>query len=87
MRTVNFDFPEVSKMTKIFGMLKVSKQNDQFKNLYISSHGVAFGAPPQEVLKSLPHNHMTLTNLFISSYRGATVIKFGKKKQLFDRSP
>ena len=58
--------------------------------IYISSHGedrnikfgeevnliqnVPLGAPSQKVVTSLPHNHMTLTNLFISSYRGATVI-------------
>ena len=67
-------------------------QNDQFENLYISSHGkarnikfgqqvniierVPLGTPPQAVVMSLAHNHMT--NLFISSYRGATVIKFGQ---------
>ena len=28
---------------------------------------------------------MILTNLFISSYREATVIKFGEKKQLLDK--
>ena len=35
---------------------------------------------------SLPHIHMTLTNLFISS-TGATIIRFGQKKQLLDRNP
>ena len=30
---------------------------------------------PQEVVLSLHHNHTTLTYLFTSSYRGATVIK------------
>ena len=60
-------------------------------NLYISSHlearnikfgqqvnieRVPLGTPPQAVVMSLAHNHMT--NLFISSYRGATVIKFGQ---------
>ena len=62
-----------------------SQQNDQFGNLYISSHGearnikfvqhvnpiqkVPLGTRPQELVMSLPHNHVTLTNLFISSYR------------------
>ena len=66
------------------------QQNDQFENLYISSHGearnikfgqqvniierVPLGTPPQVVVMSLAHNHVT--NLFISSYRGATVIRF-----------
>ena len=29
-------------------------------------------------VSSLPHNYVTLANLFISSYRGATVIKIGQ---------
>ena len=36
---------------------------------------VPLGTPPQAVVMTLAHNHMT--NLFILSYRGATVIKFG----------
>ena len=76
------------------------QQNDQFENLYISSHGearnikfghqiniierVPLGTLPQAVVMSLAHNH--LTNLFISSYRGAAVIKFKQQKQLCDRS-
>ena len=67
------------------------QQNDQFENLYISSHGkarnikfgqqvniierVPLGTPPQAVVMTA-HNHVT--NLFISSYREATVIKFGQ---------
>ena len=59
---------------------------------YISSNGEArnikfrqqvnliqrdqLGTLPQEVVMLLPHNPVTLTNLFISSYREATVIKF-----------
>ena len=38
--------------------------------------GVPLGTPPQAVVMKLAHNH--LTNIFISSYRGATVIKFGQ---------
>ena len=37
---------------------------------------VPFGTPPQAVVIPLAHNHMT--NPFISSYRGATVIRFGQ---------
>ena len=89
MNRVNFDLPKVSKISINFELLKV--QNDQFENLYIFSHGearnikfgqqvnierVPLGTPPQAVVMSLAHNHMT--NLFISSYRGATVIKFGQ---------
>ena len=35
---------------------------------------VSLGTPPQAVVMSLANNH--LTNLFISSYGGAAVIKF-----------
>ena len=89
MNRVNFDLPKVSKISINFELLKV--QNDQFENLYIFSHGearnikfgqqvnierVPLGTPLQAVVMSLAHNHMT--NLFILSYRGATVIKFGQ---------
>ena len=37
---------------------------------------VSLGTPPQEIGMLLTYNHMT--NLFISSYRGATIIKFGQ---------
>ena len=67
--------------------------NDQNENLYISSHGearnikfghqvkliprVKLGPLPQEVVTSLLHNNVTLTSIFIFSYRGDTIIKFG----------
>ena len=35
---------------------------------------VTLGTLPQEAVMSLAHNHVA--NLFISSYRGATVIEF-----------
>ena len=38
---------------------------------------VRVGAQPQAVVMSLAYNHVT--NLFISSYRGATVMKLGNK--------
>ena len=37
---------------------------------------VPLGTPPQAVVMSLAHNH--LINLFILSYRGAAIIKFGQ---------
>ena len=89
--------PKISKITvtcpnSVNGNKKAqSQQNDQFENLYFSSHKEArnmefseyvniferipLGTPPQEVVLSLAHNHVTI--FFISSYRGATVIKFG----------
>ena len=82
--------PKGSKIAINFELLKVSK----IISLEISSHGearnikfgqqvnlihrVPFGTLLQEVVTYLPHNQMTLTNIFISSYRGATFIKFGQ---------
>ena len=81
------------KLAKSISPLNCSKSAKwSIWNLYISSHGearniklgqqaniiegVALGTPPQAVVISLAHNHMA--NLFISSYRGATIIKFGQ---------
>ena len=36
---------------------------------------VSLGKPHQEVVRS-PQNYLTLANLFISSYKGPTVIKY-----------
>ena len=71
-----------------------SQKSDQSENLYISSQGearnikfghqvnlirrVLLGTPPQEVVMLLTHNHVILTNLFISIYRRDTIIKFGQ---------
>ena len=44
---------------------------------------IPLSAPPQALVMSLAHNH--LTDLFISSYRGAAVIKFKQQKQLCGR--
>ena len=38
---------------------------------------VLLGTLPQEVVTLLTHKYVTLANLFISSYRGATAIKCG----------
>ena len=88
-KRVNFDLPKGSKININFELHKVSKMTS-LKNLCISSHGearniklghliniierVPLGTPLQVAVMSLAHNH--LTNLFISSYRGAAVIKF-----------
>ena len=69
--------------------------------IYISSHGEArnikfgkqvnliqripLGTLLQEVM-SLPSNHVTLTNLFIFSYRGILLANLGSKNNSFDRS-
>ena len=82
--------PQVSKMSISFKLLKVSKMTSL--KIYISSYRqvrnikfdqqvniierVPLGTPPLAVVMTLAHNHVT--NLFISSCRGATVIKFGQ---------
>ena len=87
---VSFDLPKVSKMNIIFELLKVSKMTSL--KIYISpvmekletkfgqqvniTERVPLGTLSQVVVMSLAHNHMA--NLFISSYRGATVCKFGQ---------
>ena len=42
----------------------------------INIERVPLDTPPQAVVMSLAHNH--LINLFILSYRGAAIIKFGQ---------
>ena len=44
---------------------------------------VPLDTPPQALVMSLAHNHQI--NLFISSYRGAAVIKFKQQKHLCGR--
>ena len=80
--------PKVSKININSELLKVSKITSS--KIYIFSHGearnikfgqqvniierVPLGTPRQVVVMTLAHNYVT--NLFISSYKGATVIKF-----------
>ena len=82
--------PKVSKININFELLKVSKMTNL--KIYISSHRearnikfgqqvniiekVPLGTPLLVVVMSLAHNHVT--NLFISSYKRVTVIKFGQ---------
>ena len=87
MRTnrVSFDMPKVSKMNincellKEEAHLKISSheeaRNIKFGQQVNIIERVPLGTPPQVVQMSLAHNHVA--DLFISSYRGATVIKFG----------
>ena len=80
--------PKVSKININLELLKVSKITSS--KIYVFSQGearnikfgqqaniierVPLGTPPQVVVMTLAHNYVT--NLFISSYKGATVIKF-----------
>ena len=83
---VNSDLPKVSKINVNFELLKGSKMTS-LKSIYLQSQRnikfqqqvniierVPLGTPPQAVVMTLAHNHMA--NLFISSDRGANVIKF-----------
>ena len=72
---MNFDLPKVRKTNINFELLEVSKIFERkFENLYISSHRevrntkfghllnierVPLGTPPQAVVMSLAHNHLT----------------------------
>ena len=55
-------------------------RNVKFGHLINMIERVLLGTPPQMVVISLAHNH--LTNIFIWNYRGAAVIKFKQQKQL-----
>ena len=76
--------PKVSKMTIDFEVLNVSKMSnlrihispamEKLEALNLNSsinfiQRVILGTLPQTELTSLPHTHVTFTNLFISSLR------------------
>ena len=87
--TANCELLQISKMTKIPKARKMTSLkiyiSPSIKKLETYKFGeqinliqkVPLGKLPQEVV-TLPHNYVTLTNLFISSYREATIIKFGQ---------
>ena len=83
--------PKVSKMDITFELLiskitnlriYISLVMEKLKTSNLDSKQVniierlPLGTPPQAVVMTLAHNHVT--NLFISSYREATVMKFGQ---------
>ena len=78
--TIKFELLKVRKMTslkiyisQVMEKLETSKHQHQVKLI----QRIQLGPLPQEVVMSLSHNNITLTSLFISNYRGDTVIKFG----------
>ena len=85
----NCELLQVSKMTQLPEVRKITSLKiyiyASVKKLEIFKFGeqvnliqkVPLGKLPHEVLMS-SHNYVTLANLFISSHRGATVIKFGQ---------
>ena len=60
----------VSYVFKFFNVLKLGTSNLDSRII----ESVPLATPPQAVVISLAHNHTA--DLFISSYRGATVITF-----------
>ena len=88
--TTNFELLKITKMSslKIYISSVMEKLETKFGQQVNLIQRILLGTPPQEVVTSLLYNHVILTNLFISSYRGAIVIKFGQyNKQHLDRSP
>ena len=75
---INFEVLKVSKIASLKISSRGEARNIKFGQQVNRIQSVPLGTLPQEVVVTLPHNHMTLTNLFISSYRGATAIKFGQ---------
>ena len=75
-----FDLSKVTQMTnlKIYISSHGEARNIKFRLQVNFIQSVLLGALPREVVTQLPHNHLTLKNLFISSYRGAIVNKFGR---------
>ena len=84
--------PESAKWLSILNELSGSKMSslriyispvmEKLETLNLNStvnliQRVLLGTPPQKELASLPHIHVTLTNLFISRLR-TTVVKFGQ---------
>ena len=76
--SINFKLLKVSKITSLKISSHGEARNIKFGHQVNLIQRVPLGTLPQGVVTSLPHNHMTLTNLFISVYRGGTVIKFGQ---------
>ena len=68
--TINFELLKVSKMTSLKTYIsQVLEKLDNKQHQVNLIQRVLLGILHQEVLMSLPHIHVTLTNLFISSHR------------------
>ena len=70
--TINLELLKVSKMTdmKIYISPVTEKLETKFGQQVNLTQIVPLATPLQEVVTSLSHNHVTLMNLFISTYRG-----------------
>ena len=79
--TVNFELLKISKITSL--KIYIISSHREARNIKFGQQvdliqKISLGAPTQEVLMSLPHDHMTLTNFFISSHWGYCYQKFGQ---------
>ena len=83
----HFEPLKVNKMTssKIYisshGEATSLPRNIKFRHQVNLIQRVLLGTPPQEVPMSLPHIHVTLTNLFIYSHRGYCYQILGRKNK------
>ena len=73
-------------MTSLKTYISPEARNIKFGQQVNFIQRVPLGTLPQEVVHSSPHNHVFLTNLFISRYRGLLLSNLGSKKQLLDKS-
>ena len=74
---INFELLKGSKMTSLKIYISPVREKLEIKfGEQVNIERVSLGTSPQEVVMSVVYNEVT--NLFISSYRGATVIKFGQ---------
>ena len=72
-----------SKMTSLKIYISPEDRNIKFGHLINTIERVPLDTLPYLLVMSLAHNH--LTNLFISTYRVAAIIKFKQQKQLCGR--
>ena len=77
--TINFELLCVSKMSslKIYISLVMAKLETFLDSRYTPLQRIPLGTLTQELVTSLLHYHVTLTNPFVLSHRGTTAIKFG----------
>ena len=80
---INFELLKVSKMTSLKIYISPEDRNIKFGHLINTIERVPLDTLPYLLVMSLAHNH--LTNLFISTYRVAAIIKFKQQKQLCGR--
>ena len=63
--TINFELLKVIKITSLKIFSHGEARNIKFGQQVNLIQRIPLGTLPQEVVMSLPHNHMTLTNLYL----------------------